>query len=118
MSLPLMVRPASIIAIGTDETRPDYSYADGVIFHVFEPAEGSACTASVTSTEGSEEAALSVMRERGTLTIKHQGVGKLWSVCLRNQPGVSGVKNGSPKTSPDGVMILPAEGAKEITVRL
>ena len=46
MSLPLMVRPGSIVAVGSDDTRPDYDYADGVTLHVFEPQAGE--TASTT----------------------------------------------------------------------
>ncbi len=118
MSLPLMVRPGSIIALGADETRPDYDYADGVVYHVFEPAEGSESAALVISTEGAQEASVSVRRSGQTFTIKRQGARKPWSVCLRNLPAVGGVENGSSRSSPDGVMILPGKGAEEIIVRL
>lgn len=118
MSLPLMARPGSIIALGSVETRPDYDYADGVVFHVFEPADGQECKASVVSMEGNGEASLSVRRDGGTLTIRRQGARKPWSVCLRNLPTLSGVENGSADSRPEGVVILPAKGAEEITVRL
>ncbi len=118
MSLPLMVRPGSIIAMGAVDTRPDYDYADGVVFHVFDPAEGAECTASVISTEGGLETGLSVRLDAGTVTLKAKGSGKPWSVCLRNVPGVSAVENGSSRNSPEGTLILPAKGAEEITVRL
>ena len=73
MSLPVMVRPNSIIALGSDETRPDYDYADGVTFHVFEPADGVEGSAAVVSTEGREETSLRVKRDGRTLVVQRRG---------------------------------------------
>jgi alpha-D-xyloside xylohydrolase len=117
MSLPLMVRPHSIIAMGRDETRPDYDYADGVTFHVFEPADGSECTAAVVSPEGREEASLSVLREGRTLTMARQGERKPWSVCLRNVPEVSAVEGGSSERRAEGTLILPGKSADTVVVK-
>jgi alpha-D-xyloside xylohydrolase len=118
MSLPLMVRPHSIIAIGADESRPDYDFADGVTFHVFEPADGTACTAEVVSPEGREEAVVSVRKEGRTITITHAGARKPWSVCLRNVTGVSGVEGGSSERRAEGMIILPGKGADRVVVKL
>jgi len=118
LSLPLMVRPHSIIAIGSDESRPDYDYADGVSFHVFEPADGLACTAAVVSPEGRVDASLSVRRQGRTLTIVRQGAWKPWSACLRNVPVVSAVEGGSPERLAEGTLILPRTGADTVVVEL
>ena len=40
LSLPLLVRPNSIIPVGANDERPDYDFADGVTFHVFELQDG------------------------------------------------------------------------------
>ena len=118
MSIPLMARPNSIIAMGRDETRPDYDYADGATFHVFEPTDGSECSAAVVSPEGREEVTLSVQRERGTLALASHGARKPWSVCLRNVPEIRGVKGGSSERRGEGTMILPAKGADTVVVEL
>ena len=39
LSLPLLARPNSIIAVGAIDDRPDYDFVDGVTFHVFEIQE-------------------------------------------------------------------------------
>ncbi|MGA2639921.1 MAG: alpha-xylosidase, partial [Spirochaetia bacterium] len=118
LSLPLMVRPNSIIAIGRDETRPDYDYADGATFHVFEPTDGSECSASIVSPEGREEVTLSVRREGGTLTIARHGARKPWSVCLRNVTEIRGVQGGSSERLGEGMRILPVKGAETVVVKL
>ncbi len=118
LSLPVMVRPHSIIAIGSDETRPDYDYADGVTFHVFEPADGAPCTAEVVSAEGRVETSLHVRRQGSTLTIVRQGVQKPWSVCLRNVSEVREVQGGSAQRVADGTRVVPLTGAETVVVKL
>ena len=118
LSLPLMVRPDSVIAVGSDETRPDYDYADGVVFHVFELSDGGECTAAVTSPEGRRDVSMSIHREGQTITIKRQGVRKPWSLCLRNVSGVSGVQGGSSERRGEGMMILPERGSEKVIVTL
>jgi alpha-D-xyloside xylohydrolase len=117
MSLPLMARPNSIIAIGTNETRPDYDYADGVTFHVFEPGDGMECSAAVISTEGRQETAISVRRTGRTLTIQSRGARKPWRVCLRNVPSVTSVEGGSFERRGDGTHIFPGTGAETLIVQ-
>lgn len=118
MSLPLMVRPGSIIAMGRDETRPDYDYADGVTFHAFEPADGTECSAVVVSPEGREDAAVSILLKGSALTIRRRGAQKPWSVCLRNVHKVNAVEGGSSERRPEGMRILPGKGADTIVVKL
>ena len=40
LSLPLMARPGSVIALGAVDDRPDYDYTDGLELHVFQPEDG------------------------------------------------------------------------------
>ncbi len=117
-SLPLMARPGSILAMGSEDTRPDYDYAAGVTFHVFEPAEGMESSAVVVSTEGREEMTVSVLRTGDTVQIRQSGSRKPWSVCLRNVRGVRSVQGGSAESSADGVRIVAASGAQALVVKL
>lgn len=40
LSLPLLVRPTSIIAVGSQDSRPNSGYSDGVILQVYDLADG------------------------------------------------------------------------------
>jgi len=113
-----MVRPNSIIGIGSDETRPDYDYSNGITFHVFEPAEGGECSAVVISTEGREESTISVKREGRTVVIRRQGPMKPWRVCLRSVSAVASVEGGSSERGADGTIILPGRGGESMIVKL
>jgi alpha-D-xyloside xylohydrolase len=118
MSLPVMVRPNSVLAIGSDETRPDYDYADGVTFHVFEPADGAECTASLVTVDGQEGTSAAVRRDEDVVRITRKGGRKPWGVCLRNVTGVKGVEGGSAEQRAEGTFITPAKGAETIVVKM
>ena len=118
MSLPVMVRPSSIIAIGGNETRPDYDYGDGVTFHVFEPADGTECASVLLSEEGHEESSVHVLREGRTMVIRRQGAAKPWSACLRNVKDAGAVEGGSSERSPEGLIVRPAKGVEIMRVKL
>jgi len=62
LSLPLFARPASVVAFGAVDNRPDYDFADGVTFRVYELNDGGEATCSVASPRGSDGVQLRVRR--------------------------------------------------------
>ena len=54
LSLPLFVRPGSIVAFGTREDVPAYEFAEGVTFRVYELAEGASAVCDVPNQRGVE----------------------------------------------------------------
>jgi len=83
MSLPLMVRPTSVIPVGSVEDRPDYEYADGVTFHVFALEDGATASARVPALDGSTAIEIVVRRVGQEITIAVEGAVGPWSVLLR-----------------------------------
>ena len=51
-SLPLMVRPNAILAVGNDDTRPDYDYADGVKLCLSNFEDGAEAVAEIPGLNG------------------------------------------------------------------
>lgn len=51
-SLPLMLRPGSILAMGSNNTRPDYDYTDKVKFLLYLPEDGMTAETSITDLKG------------------------------------------------------------------
>ena len=84
--LPLWMRANSIIPVGQEENRPDYDFADGVTFHLFEPAEGAA-QITVPDLHGAPALTLTVRRTGNRLQIEVAGSTKPWQVLLRGVAG-------------------------------
>lgn len=118
MSLPLMVRPDSIIAVGENIEKPDYDYADGVTFHVFALSEGNTAKATVYDTGASPVLAIAASRTGDEIIITAGETGKPWSVLLRGIPSVKSVSNGTDAADALGTKIVPDAGAETIIVTL
>lgn len=109
MSLPLFVRPGSIIAIGNTTDAPDYDYTDGVEFHVFECPDGANLATLVHDLTGNVAIEARVTRTWGEMTIEVKRARKPWSVVLRNVMAVSNVTNGEARATDQGVRITPSD---------
>ncbi|MDP4181519.1 MAG: alpha-xylosidase [Bacillota bacterium] len=90
ISIPLLVRPNSIIAVGSIDSRPDYDFADGVTLHVFELQDGGETSAVVYNTVGQEELEVTIKRHGDKLTVIKAGIGKPCHILLR---GIKNVKS-------------------------
>ena len=51
-SLPLYVRPGTLLAVGSVSDRPDYDYRDKTVLHLYEPEKGSCCTCRLVDQKG------------------------------------------------------------------
>ena len=117
-SLPLYVRPNSLIAIGNNSQKPDYDYADGTVFHLFVLEDGALAQAVIPAADGSTQFTLSVRREGKQLHVSSTGNARNWSLCLRNIHSVSAATNGSVQSDEMGIIVIPQQGCSELTVSL
>jgi alpha-D-xyloside xylohydrolase len=106
-SLPLYVRPNTLLAIGGRDDVPDYDYADGVAFHLFEPADGMRAEARIVGPDGREASRCVAVREGRAVTVFHAGAEKPWSLVLRGISEVAGAEGGRAEAAPEGVRIVP-----------
>jgi alpha-D-xyloside xylohydrolase len=118
LSLPLMARPNTIIPVGANEQRPDYDYADGVTFHVFELQDGATLSARVPAMNGDVTMTVEVSRVGQQVRFHAHGASKSWSVLLRGVSSVQSVKGGEAQTDVLGTRLVPAKGVRRLTVLL
>ena len=90
MSLPLLVRPNSVIPIGNRSDRPDYDYSDSVTLHVYQLGEGMQTTVEIPALDGKIETTFEIRREGSKLHIERRGPAKQWSVFLAGSPSIAG----------------------------
>lgn len=70
MSLPLMVRPGTVLPIGNREDRPDYDYLDGLELHIFHMEEGEEKTVFIPDCSGKRAAFFTVRMEKGEAKVE------------------------------------------------
>jgi alpha-D-xyloside xylohydrolase len=80
-SLPLLVRPGTVLPVGARTDRPDYDHADGVTLRLFALADGHDSTTTVHGAAGAVE--FRVRRSGSTVSVEASGaVPASWSVAV------------------------------------
>jgi alpha-D-xyloside xylohydrolase len=68
-TVPVFVRPGTVLPIGARDDRPDYAYDEDVTLRVYEFADGDRTTVTVPDTTGDVAATFEVAQDNGTLTV-------------------------------------------------
>lgn len=77
--LPLMVRENTVLAIGSNDERPDYDYVTGTTLKLFGIKDQAHIQVMVPDVDGNEAAHITVTSEQGRIQVRIQG-GKDWKV--------------------------------------
>jgi alpha-D-xyloside xylohydrolase len=118
LGLPLLARPASIIAVGHHDDRPDYDYSAGATLHVHELADGAQASATIPTLEGDIAATFSIKREGRAITVERQGSVQNWRVLLVNVTVSATVENGTAVNSSQGLLVAPTGDAAHLKILL
>jgi alpha-D-xyloside xylohydrolase len=86
LSLPLLVRPNSVLPVGSRSDRPDYDYSDGVTLQAYQLEDGKQLSIEIPDLDGKIEARFDVKRAGATINIRRHGPAKQWSVSLADDP--------------------------------
>ncbi|ADL49823.1 alpha-xylosidase [Clostridium cellulovorans] len=118
MSIPLMVRPNSIIAVGSENRKSDYDFAQDVTLKVYELEEGKGASATVRSMNSEVALEVSAMLSKGEITIDAKGVGKPWSLVLVGVQNVEVVEGGSFVIEGSDTKIFPSSNVGKLVIKL
>ncbi|MFN2138661.1 MAG: alpha-xylosidase, partial [Candidatus Promineifilaceae bacterium] len=95
LSLPVWARPNSVIAVGVEDSRPDYDFAADVTFHIFNLDDGQSVSTTVPTVRGKTDVTLHVHRDGETLQIEAHGASKPWRALLRGIKDVTSITGGA-----------------------
>jgi alpha-D-xyloside xylohydrolase len=104
-SLPLLARPNSILVFGSNLSRPDYDYAHGIVFHLFELDNDRTAAFEVCDNRGNIEGKAEVSRKENKLTIIAKDMKKPWSLCLRNTHRVNSISGAEARDGKEGLLL-------------
>ncbi len=88
LSVPLLVKENSIVALGARDDRPDYDYGDGVELRIYELEDGVRVSDVVFGMDNAEEVKMSAERAGNVITVNVMS-DKAYSVRLVNRKAVS-----------------------------
>ncbi|MFD0820527.1 alpha-xylosidase [Micromonospora zhanjiangensis] len=108
-SVPLLVRPGAVLAVGAREDRPDYDYADGVTLRVYPGPDGTR-TVTVPAPDGTAAATFEVERSGAGIRIERRGAPAPWPVLLVGATD-SDPADGTVTATDLGELVEPPAGA-------
>ena len=106
-SLPLWVRPNSILPIGSNDNRPDYDFAEDVTLHLYELADGQQRHINIPSISGDTAATFTVTREGQKITITGEGAPNRWQMLLVGISSVASAEGATTESTARGALIKP-----------
>jgi len=118
MSLPLLVRPNSVIPVGGRDDRPDYDYSDGVTLEAYELAEGEPLTVVVPTIAGGPGGEYEVRRTGDEIRVGRRGVSNPWRILLVGVESVESAEGCQVEATQKGVQIVPRPDLDQVTVQL
>lgn len=117
-SLPLYVRPNTLLALGSNDQKPDYDYSHQTEFHLFELEDGAVAESAITDLNGKTVFNLKAERRDGVITVTQEGQAAGWTLCLRNLSTVGEISGAHQKAGSQGVVLTPAADCRELVITL
>ena len=115
LSIPLMVKENSIVAIGAHDDKPDYDYGDGAELRLYALKDGKNAEAVVYGMDQKEEIAMTAKREGNQI---HITVKSDWNYAVRLvNVAAASVSAGDVKTEGKDT-VIGLSGNAEVTVTL
>lgn len=114
LSVPLLVKENSIVAIGAHDDKPDYDYGEDTELRIYEPVAGTTVTEIVYGMDGSEEIRISVTTEEGKISVSVE-TGKTVSVRLVNRKAKA-VENAEMQVTDKDTVLTKIAGKAVVTL--
>ena len=107
MSIPLMVRANSLIALGDNHKDVEYDYANNVTLHLVNLEAGKEAAATIRDIKGEIELEVKAVYMEGLLTVTAVGTGKPWTMILRGIDEAKGMEGCNIEKVAEGIKISP-----------
>lgn len=88
-SMPLLVRPNSILAVGNCCTKPDYDFADGVALYLSCFKDGAHAETEITDQKGNTVMKVHAVRNGNVIRVHVEGENKNWSCKLLDESEIA-----------------------------
>lgn len=118
MSIPLLVRPNSLIPVGANSERPDYNYSDGVTLRAYQISNGARIALQIPDQEGAWESEFSLSREGNEIFMTALAPNDSWRLLLVGVKQLAYVEGATFEQSDQGVVIAPIAGNHQIVIHL
>ncbi len=116
-SLPLFVRPNTLLAIGAEDGKPDYDFADNVRLELFALEDGAEASTVVYNTDGVAELTVTAKRSGNEIAVSAEGAGKPFSLVVKGHEGSLTISSGAQAAAEGNTISVPG-GQGSLTFKI
>lgn len=98
--------------MGSEDSRPDYDFAEGVKFGLYSLEDGKATTATVRDINGAPELKVEAARSGNTITVTAEGSGKAFTLAVKDLGAIASVEGAEQA---DETTVKVNTGAKSVS---
>lgn len=113
MSLPLMARDNSIIAVGADDQNVEYDYGKDLTLHVFHLTDSA--TADIRDSKGAPMLSVTAENENGQVTFHFSGKAEHLQILLRNVSSVDNLTDATAQPHDFGTLLTVNAELADVT---
>lgn len=113
--LPLMARPNSILAVGSNDQVPDYDYSQGLTLHVFELSENEPARTMVVNQDGKPFLKATATQTGSNITLELDGKANGLTVVLHNVQQISNLSGAEYHAGKYGLELSVDGSGKKVT---
>jgi alpha-D-xyloside xylohydrolase len=114
-SLPLLVRPGSVLAMGRRADRPDYDHGDDLTLQVYGLDDGAEVTTTVRAADGSEAGRFVTRRSGDTVSVDRLAGAGAFRVLLVGEQAASAA---GAEAVPEGTLVHASADVESVSIRL
>jgi len=118
-SLPLFVRPGTVLPLGAVADRPDYDFSAGVTFRVYELADGAQAACEVPTMQGGSDVRITVKRTaREIEATLDRAPAQAWRLQLAGIKAATVASGATATADPLGVIVAARAGTRSLRLTL
>jgi alpha-D-xyloside xylohydrolase len=117
-SIPLLVRPNTLLAVGARDDRPDYAFVEGVTLRLYELADGAEAACAVPTPEGDAALSVAVHRTGRAIQASWTGAPTGWRLQLVGIASVRSADGAEVEADVEGPILRPMPGATSFSVEI
>ena len=119
LSLPLFVRPGTVLPLGATDDRPDYNHAENVTFRLYEPADGATAICELPAMSGGPGLRCTAKRNGRQVDVTLDGtVPAAWHVQLAGVSAPTLPAGATLVKDALGAIVTPGSGAHTLRLGL
>lgn len=108
-SLPLYVKPNTLLPLGANNKRPDYDYTDGVTLHLYQLADGNKVSAEIPDLQGEIKLAATAERHGSSIQLAVTQLTPGLTFVLHGLANIDKISGATYEIEGDNVIVTPQQ---------